>query len=369
MLANNRKISDHQITRLLFGDLIARLMLLLPYAKAGASGWEFLAATGLGILWTLLYVRLLAGFSGYVQGSFTAYLRERAGAGVAYAVDLLMIMFLLLHLAYLVRLTGTVCRIFLLPETRENVLLICTLLAGTVTAAGDGQVRGRMAEIFFLPVAAALAIMLLASAGAVKPEHFYDSSASFNVMEIFIRSGAVFGSFCEVTLILYDLPHIRCRSCGQRRALQRAMQKGILVTAAFLLVVFGIALGVFGEAGFLRLPWPALTLMSSASLPGGFLQRWDVVFLAFLLPGLFLATGSAFHHLGQIWREIFPKSSHIRVLAGMCTAALLLSLLSGDYENAMQMYFKWGICTLVPLMAAVPVFLGILERMKKKCGS
>ena len=376
MLANNGNISVHQITRLLFADWIARQMLLLPYIGAGMSGLEFLAAAGLGILWTFLYVRLLAWLSGHVKGSFTGhlqesftgYLRERVGICGAYAVGLLMILFLLLQLVYLARLAGSICKTFLLPETSENIFLACTLLAGAAAARSDGQVRGRMAEIFFLPVAAALAIMLLASAGSVRPEHLA-GGGSLNAADILNKSGAVFGSFFEVTLILYELPQIRDRGNGQRSALRGALQRGVLVTAIFLLAVFGIALGVFGEASFARLPFPVLTLMSSAALPGGFLQRWDAVFLAFLLPGLFLSAGSSFHYLARISGELFREGKSLRAAAGMFAAALILALLAGSYENAVRLYFRWGICCLVPLAAAAPVFLSILERVKKKCGS
>lgn len=368
MLANNGRISAHQITRLLFVNWIARLMLLLPYIGAGASGREFLAATGLGIFWTFLYVRLLAWLSGHVRGSFTGYLRERTGSWAAYAVGLLVMLFLLLQLMYLARLTGSICKTFLLPETSENILLVCTLLAGAAAAGSDGQVRGRMAEIFFLPTGAALAVMLLASAGAVKPEHL-TGGGPLHAAEILDRSGAVFGSFFEVTLILYELPHISRRGDRQGAALRGALQKGVLITAIFLFSVFVIALGVFGEASFARLPFPALTLMSSASLPGGFLQRWDAVFLACLLPGLFLSAGSAFYYLKRISGELFLERKNFRVTAGMFAAAVILALLTGSCENAARLYLKWGICCLVPLAAAVPVFLSVLERVKKKCGS
>lgn len=414
MLANNGKISVHQISRLLFISLTARLMLFLPYVGTGMSGAEFLAAVALGIFWAFLYTGLIAGIAEYTgnsedtgttvhnenpvsaPGSFTAYLQERVGRYTAYAFCILMILFLILHLAYLARLTGAICRLYLLPETSENTLLVCTLLAGAVTAAGgrcrmagshmekqeikpqgrsadDGQICGRMAEIFFLPVAAALIIMLLASAGSVRLENLsgngsFPDAGNFDVMKILGRSGAFAGSFFEVTLILYELPYISRRESRSVRTLRGAMQKGILLTAGFLLAVFGIALGVFGESSFSRLSWPALTLMSSASVPGGFLQRWDAVFLAVLLPGLFLAAGNAFHYLRRIAGELLPENKSVWLTAGTFAAGTLPALLTGNYENAVRLYFRWGLCTLVPLLAAAPVFLNILERMKKKCG-
>ncbi len=360
MFADNGKISPRQVSCLLFTDWVGKLLLLLPRVQWGLTGWEFLAMVALGGSWTGLYLVLIARLSARVRGSFTDFLRRRLGKYPAYLVGCLALLYLLLNLVYVTRMTGRICGLFLLPEVPESLLALCALAAGAVTALGDSQKRGRAAEILAFPIAIALAVMVAAAMGSAEKRNFLPAGG-FDGFAVLVRSGAVFAGFSGALLILYETPHVRWAGKGRIKALE----KGFGAALAFLLAAFLTAFGVLGKGSFARLPWPVLSLMSSASLPGGFLQRWDAVFLAFLLFSLLLACGISCHFMKRVLAELCPKRNTERLLfLGMVLAAFFLA---GDLNTAEALFFRWGLCCLVPILAALPVFLIMLERIKSKC--
>lgn len=362
MFAGNGKISPYQVSCLLFVDWVGKLLLLLPRIRGPLAGWDFIAAVALGGIWTFLYLVLLTRLSARIQGSFTGFLRERLGKYPAYLAGALFLLYLLINLTYLARTVGRICRLFLLPEVSETWIAVCALAAGAATAFGDSQKRGRTAEFLFYPVAIALAVMLAASAGSVSVRHFAPAG-DVHTLQILYRSGAVFAGFSGVTLILYEMPHTNW--AGRKKL--AALGRGFCVTFLFLLAAFLAVLGVLGRGSLLRLPWPVLTLMSSASVPGGFLQRWDAVFLAFLLFSLLLACGTSSHYMKRVLSELRPGKNREGLLLAAILPALAAVFLTGSFETAAAIFYRFSLCCLIPLMTAIPVILIILERIKKKC--
>ncbi len=359
MFANNGKISAHQISCLLFVDWIGKLLLLLPLIRGTLGGWDFFAAVILGSIWVWLYLVVIAGLSASVRQSFTGFLKERVGSYAACAADVFVLFYLLGNLTFVTRITGRICHEYLLPEVSETLLAVCVFAAGLATAAGDRQKRARAAEILFFPIALALAVMLIASARGIRITNF-KYEGTFDAAEVLKRSGAVFAAFSGAVLILYETPYIN----WEKKDCLKAMRRGWIFTLVFLLAAFFAALGVLGENSLLRLQWPVLTLMSSASLPGGFLQRWDAVFLAFLLFSFLLSAGTSCHYLKRVANEVWPG----RDKKWMWIFPLAVILLTKDYETTAALFTRWSFCCLTPLVAVIPVFLMTLERIRKKCG-
>ncbi len=48
------------------------------------------------------------------------------------------------------------------------------------------------------------------------------------------------------------------------------LKKAVVISCASVFFIFLISIGAFGESGMRALAWPALTLMSSAKIPGSF---------------------------------------------------------------------------------------------------
>lgn len=143
------------------------------------------------------------------------------------------------------------------------------------------------------------------------------------------------------------------------------MTAGILIAGGGVVLLYLIGIGVFGEEGIAALPWPILTLMTNVTIPGGFLQRWDVVFLAVLLMSLFAGMGIgmfAVRTMAENLMECGPK----RWVCGACGAIVLAgAFLCGTYEAAMRLSIVVNGCFLTPLLAVFMVVLAVLSSKKK----
>lgn len=362
MFAENEKISVPQLKSLLFLDWTGKLLLLLPVLCRPLTGWNFLAAAALGMAWMFLYLFFTGEVSCRVQGSFSAYLKNRFGAWSSYTTGILFLIYLFWNQTYLARMTGRICRTFLLPEVSETVIAMLVLLAGVYTAAGSGQKRGRLAQCLALPLGIALTVMLAASAFAVNAENLMPDT-HMDIRLVFEKSAMVFASFAAVNLVLYESPYINWKTDKRGRTLRRCAKAAPI----FLILAFLTAIGTLGEKSFFFLPWPAITMMGDVNLPGNFLQRWDAVFLAFLLFSLLLTSGTCCHYAERILKELLPEKKNSHILWGIFAGMTMLIFISRTYERTAEIFSKYIVKGVVPLILALPVFLWLVERGRKKC--
>ncbi len=371
MFADNEKISAKQLGRLLCLDWIAKFCILLPLLLKSLRGWEQITALAFGAVWAYFYAVILGKLAGRITRSFTGYLSERLGKYFACTAGILYFLYMLLNQVYLAWAAGKICGLFLLPEMKETVIGILFLLAGLMTALGSIQKRARLAQCLYPVAAGMLVVMIAASAGSVKWENLRlpENPALPGILS---GSVCIFAAFSGMGIALYEIPYVNRKKEGERNAagtqISRVIKKSLLYTAVFMTVLFVIMLGAFGEDELIFLPFPALVLMSNVNIPGGFLQRWDIVFLSVLLLSLFAASGNGIYYMSRILREVFPMAGKKGYPWYAACISALAMLIVGSYETAEKIFVKWAFCAFLPLTAAFPVLLWILEWVNIKHG-
>lgn len=365
MFADNEKISPPQLKKLLFLDWTGKFCLLLPVLLK-VSGWDKILALILGSIWTLFYAGLLGKLSMGISGEFTGYLTERLGRYTARAAGLIAAGYLLFRQIYLARAAGRVCRVFLLPEGKEEIIGVLFLLAGLAAAEGSVQKRARAAQCLFPAVLFMIVLMLAAASGSFQPGNLPE--VSVNMGKSISGSACVLAAFSGMGIVLYQIPYVNRekRRVTDREEISRAMLMGTGITALLFTALFFIMLGAFGEAELEELNWPVLVLMSNVNLPGGFLQRWDVIFLSVVLLSLLTASGTGIYYMGTILKECFPKYQRKSLLWLAAIFSGVGMLLAGNYENAERLFVKWGFCAAAPVLLAGPVLLWMVENVRRK---
>lgn len=361
MYSENGKISLHQLKCLLFLDWAGKMTLLLPGVCKMLQGWNYMAAILLGCVWMYLFSQVVAAVSAHMEGNFTDYIAGRMGKYAADAAGILFLGYLILNQNYLAWVTARICRIFLLPEIPEAVPGCLFLFAGLMTALPDGQVRGRCAQFLWIPVGIALTVMLAACIRGINVEN-YLMWDDFTVFPVLHRSGRVFAGLMAVVFVLYETPYISWKSEKRGRELRNCIRFPL----AFILSSFIIAVGVLGTQGINRLSWPVITLMNSSGTNGILLQRWDAVFLSFLLFSLFVASGTGNHYMERITGEVFAGKDNRKMLLLCSGISALLFFLTGSFEKAALLYSRWAVCGMIPVMALVPVLLLVVEKVKNR---
>lgn len=361
MFSENGKISIHQLKCLLFLDWAGKMTLLLPQTCRMLQGWNYMAAIALGCLWMYLFTGIIAAVSEQVRDNFTNYISERLGKYISNITGMLFLIYLMWNQNYLAWMTAGICHVYLLPEVSEYLPGFLFLTAGLMTALADGQVRGRCAQFLWIPVGVLLSLMLLAGARGIHGEN-YLLNQEFAPLQVLHRSGRVFSGLMAVIFVLYETPYISWKE--EKR--EKELKSCIRLPMVFLLAAFFIAIGVLGTKGISRLSWPVIALMNSAQIPGGFLQRWDAVFLAFLLFSLFVAAGTGSHYMERITGEVFPGKDRRRMLMICFGISVTLFFATGNFEMASRIYLKLAMCGLIPVMILIPVLLLIIEKGKRR---
>lgn len=360
MFANNQKISVRQLKRLLVMDWIGKISLLLPRYAARTSERDFILGIIIGALITILYTILVCYLSRYITGSFSKYVECRMGRAASFFICLVYWGYMFVNLVYITRVFGAITKEFMLPEIQENIPCIMLLLGGLYASSEPKERRGRMGEVLYPCVMIPLAILLVVAAFGMKPEHFTAGKANWN-LDTVKHSFQVFTAFGGVGLILFE-----SRFLHKGAVRIKAAVKGVLLTCIGILAVFIIGIGSFGEQGMKALSWPAITLMSNVEIPGGFLQRFDILFLALLLISFFVAASTAFHYLKMISTEMLRKGED-RIYA---FPVLLLSVIGvlwcKNADIAEKLFITVNCYILVPIMTVFTVLFAVIEWEKRR---
>lgn len=361
MFSNNQKISVRQLKRLLVMDWIGKISLLLPRYAVRTSERDFILGILLGVGVTILYTLLVCYLSRYIKDSFSDYVESRLGRPASFILCLVYWGYMFVNLIYITRVFGAITREFMLPELSENVPCILLLLGGFYAAMEPKERRGRIGEVLYPIVLIPLLILIIVAAFGMKPEYFTPGRANWNLNTV-KHTFQVFTAFGGVSLILIEAPFLQ-----KNKVRLSATIKGIVITAVGILAVFIIGIGSFGEQGMKALQWPAITIMSNVVIPGGFLQRFDLLFLALLLLSFFVAASTGIHYLtltfGLIWKK---KESPVYRLA-MLLLSIMGVLWCKDADVAAKLFITVNCYVLIPIMAGFTLLFAVIEWNKRRC--
>lgn len=359
MFSENHKITARQVQCLLVISWIGKMCLLLPEFAENTSSRNFVVCLLFGILLTVLYGILLYSLGMRARYHFFDFIQETMGTFMRRTISMMYFLSMAIELIYLIRLFAKIVNQYLLFDHSAEILMILIVIAG-IYASGTGlEEQGRMSEILFLLILIPLFFMSVFAATEMKMQ---DMKMGYEPWGFSMVKGTffVFTSFGSISLMPFLVPPLKKKKGGRRR-----MTAGIVIAGGIVAILYIIGLGVFGEEGIVALPWPILTLMTNVTIPGGFLQRWDVVFLAALLMSLFAGTGIGMFAM-RTMAENLMECTNKRWVPYACGLLVCIgAFLCRTYETSVKIYIVANGCILAPLLAVCMVALAVLSEKKK----
>lgn len=359
MFSENHKITARQVQCLLVISWIGKMCLLLPEFAENTSSRNFVVCLLFGILLTVLYGILLYSLGMRARYHFFDFIQETMGTFMRRTISMMYFLSMAIELIYLIRLFAKIVNQYLLFDHSAEILMILIVIAG-IYASGTGlEEQGRMSEILFLLILIPLFFMSVFAATEMKMQ---DMKMGYEPWGFSMVKGTffVFTSFGSISLMPFLVPPLKKKKGGRRR-----MTAGIVIAGGIVAILYIIGLGVFGEEGIAALPWPILTLMTNVTIPGGFLQRWDVVFLAVLLMSLFAGTGIGMFAM-RTMAENLMECTNKRWVPYACGLLVCIgAFLCRTYETSVKIYIVANGCILAPLLAVCMVALAVLSEKKK----
>ena len=357
------RFSRRQLRCLLTLDFFGKGALLLPALAEGLTSREFISCLLIVFLLVFAYGRLVERIGRDCGGNFKAYAWSRKWEKNTKNFSRFLFSLCLLESGvsseYLWK-----CRTGFYPAGGEKRSSYDYGAGGWCLhglwrrgKSGPGQ-REVLYPLLFFPI---LLLMLLSAfhqqpgiseAGLVFGEYQ-------GVLGQLLKMFSVFGG---LSFYVFLAPYVS----GQEKGLAR---KGLWRAAAALAALFLLVAAAFGERGMALLPWPAVSFMSSARVPGGFLERWDVIFAGLLETMLLVSAGSSLFYLGLIGKLLFPKVGKKLLWGGLAVLVLLVVFWCGENGKAAKIYVIWNSFVAVPVSVAFLVMVQAMSSVGRKTES
>ena len=285
MFSDNQRISGKQMKCQMILSLVG-ILLLFQAGEMAAGGVNSLLGMVIGLGLLILYLFFLVRVSAVYSN-----LERYFGCIGKWLITVVYLSFLVLSGSYLLEKVSFVTERYLLSGVPLPVISAVFVLAACMGMGNEIQRRGRLAELCFPWILVAL-ILLLAFAA------FHFHGLDFSLMEpwsaVKVTEGVYryFTMGTSVSLAAFLLSRVDKGNSEKSGGTFRSLTMGLIVVTLLLLAAAAVLLGVYGFRGIRNMEFPILDLMAGTSLPGNFLKRFDIVWLAVLIFSLLFSLGS-----------------------------------------------------------------------------
>lgn len=362
MFADNGKISLRQIKRLMIFNIFGITSLMLPEILAKRSGIDGAAAIIVGVAAALLFLRLLSNNLKQMRGDYFSYMREAFGKK---GIDFCEIFYFFYSISIAGFTAYTICHLILknlLQQESFEIILILLLLLGAYGIYGGLESRGRVYEIIFWTLGVLLLVMLALSVGSIDTDKWmpllYDSGTDF-----LGSSYQVFGIFSWIFFLLFLKPH-----CTEPEKLGNAVARAVLVTGGLLFFIYLLLIGIFGTEALGETQFSVVILMSMVELPGGFLERLDVLMVGIWFFALYALMDHMIFHSVNIFMNTFSLKN--KKYPALLILFLVYATARGCWESLFFLQLLKGLFYwfAVPVSIGIPMLAYFLVRMKRRKG-
>lgn len=346
MFSDNHRISRRQLGRQLVLGLSGTFLLILPRMPQfyGISG---LLSCGIGlvVLWVFLFFLVR-------RTATSKRLHNRISRPVYLTAAVIYISYLVLLGGFVLRLSTQMISTSLVTEYSEWVIAAILIVTAFIGTGGDIQKRARIAEVSVVPVIGGLIVLLVLAGfqGGGVPKGMFGAVDAGTVL-----NGAYdfFCAFAVTGLLPFLMSQIE-RPQGSVKALYGGTGIAALMAIGGLVVMQS----VFGIYGMQQKAFPVTALMSAISFPGNFLDRVDIIWMIFMLFGLFYAIGSILFYGHYLVSDGNPLMLRV-VLAVLVFAAAFVQWDGKGIEEIYPLAVRYA---YMPLFVIFSLFICRIRR-------
>lgn len=349
--AENNRISHRQLYRQIILTYLSIFLICIP-GRNGLQGMtgaaEILLAQLLLFLYVFFLMRTAHGYADPIRtmGKFRGIL-----FGAFY------LFYLVLTGAYILTLIEKIVPVWLISGVSGKWL---TLLAVFVCCYGMNrgmQRRGRIAEVSGGIFLTGIAVMLILCVGQGKVEYLIEmkNAETIRAGRMFENIYDVLCAFSGIGLLPFAMDNVEKKGSAGKTVMLAILTVGGILCAVLILLP-----AVLGWKRFCAEKTPILPLLAGADLPGNVLARFDVLWMGFLLFGIFFALGSVFHYGSQILDSI-------HLAGGKYWVPAVVYLLSWQSEFSIEDFYRIYLRRIfVPGLLLIQIYMLMRGRQKRR---
>lgn len=368
MFSGNNRISERQAFRLLTYDLLGLSTLLIPPVVAEKAGRDGIFSIVLGILASLLYLRVLRVIIRDCTTTFPLYLEQCLGKAGGKIVMSGFFLYLLSLAGYVAYLFADVVLESLLREESFYLVLVLLLVLVIYGLWGGLEGRARVYEILFWFLMIPLFLMLFFAMDEIEMDYWSPVYMS-DLGDVFSGAYYVFVCMAIIFLILFLGNYVK-----EKERLFAVGKRAVLFVGGVHAVLYLILVGVFGAAALGGMEYPAVTLMSTVKISGGFLKRTDAFMFAVWFFTLYALLASCIYYSVNALSDLLDRwtgkysmqkcQSQIAVLNVALAGVIAICFYKKQAWMEAYEWFWWYVAT--PFVVLVPVFLVLYKYLMKK---
>lgn len=311
MFADNARISHRQLFRQMVLGVIGIYTLTIPVFPeiSGRQGMLCLfTATAIYLLFFIYFIRIKT-----VMQSPKRYMGKVLGSIFVF----LYMSWLWLMGVYLLLMIARITDRFLIEG---SVYWIVIVLAGVITYLGSHQGlerRGRMAEVC-LPILLFIFCGMLCL-GILRMKNYYIREMGDLTLEGWVRgSYQVFCAFLPFAFLPVALGNVK--KPGETG---KVMGGALLLVTGVLILCLLLLQGSFGIGGYEHRKYPMVEFMAGIRIPGDFLERVDIFWVAAVMFSMLFAVGGVFFYNHELLVRTDMEKIAPFLAAGIVAAALI----------------------------------------------
>lgn len=311
MFADNARISHRQLFRQIVLGVIGIYTLVIPIFPEvfGRQGILcLLTAMAVYLLFCIYFIRIKT-----VMQNPRRYMGKILGSVFVF----LYMSWLWLMGVYLLLMTARITDRFLIEG---SVYWIVIVLAGIVTYLGSHQGlerRGRMAEVCFPVFLFILAGMLCL--GILRMKSYYLGELGDLTLQGWLKgSYQVFCAFLPFTFLPVALGNVK--KPGETG---KVMRGALFLVTGILMLCLLLLQGSFGIGAYEHSRYPMVEFMAGIRIPGDFLERVDIFWVAAVMFSMLFALGGVFFYNHELLVRTDMEKGAPFLATGVVAAALI----------------------------------------------
>lgn len=311
MFADNARISHRQLFRQIVLGLIGIYTLAIPVFPEVSERQGILClltAMAVYLLFCIYFIRIKT-----VMQNPRRYMGKILGSVFVF----LYMSWLWLMGVYLLLMTARITDRFLIEG---SVYWIVIVLAGIVTYLGSHQGlerRGRMAEVCFPVFLFILAGMLCL--GILRMKSYYLGELGDLTLQGWLKgSYQVFCAFLPFTFLPVALGNVK--KPGETG---KVMRGALFLVTGILMLCLLLLQGSFGIGAYEHSRYPMVEFMAGIRIPGDFLERVDIFWVAAVMFSMLFALGGVFFYNHELLVRTDMEKGAPFLATGVVAAALI----------------------------------------------
>jgi spore germination protein len=324
----NREIM-FAVPSMIIGVGVLTLPRHLATSTSGSDGWISIIIGGILVsLFTWITATLAYRFP---KQSFYDYSSRLIPKQLAFIITFAFSMHFMMFTAYEMRAVSFITKQYLLKQTPTEVIALVYLFVIIYAVSGERVGLFRL-NLLFLPIILFITIIVsLMNLQLLEVENYYPifqtpiSGYAKATMDSFF-------SFAGFEILLFYIALMSKTDGAPKHACI-----GIGIVTILYLIVYLTSIGVFSNIVTRQILFPTIEMAKEIEVPGGFFERFEIIFFTIWIMALFNTTALAYDAAIIALNSLFKKLTKVMIVFALAPIIYIAGMLPQDFNGMTKM--------------------------------